>query len=93
MSQRLNPLVAAARVMCNRISLSPLQQKYGKAPMLPAGVLAAGTVLSQPLRPAMPDPNPHPLRFGYIFESRDLTEAEVASLRLHRTGQLVRSDG
>lgn len=45
--------------------------------------LAVGMVLSQPLRPAMPDPDPHPLRFGWSFESLPLTEAQAASVRLH----------
>ncbi len=52
--------------------------------------LAVGTVLSQPLRPALPESSPHPLRYGWLFESAPLSEAEAASVRLHQPSALVR---
>lgn len=92
MSPPLSPLAAAGQVMCNRISLVPLRAQPRRRDLHPVE-LAIGTVLSQPLRPAMPEPSPHPLRFGWIFESLELTDAEQASVKLHSPGSLVRLQG
>ena len=78
---------AAARVLCNRITLGEFSKSK---PVLHVVQLAYGMVLSQPLRPAMPDPNPHPLRFGWYFESLPLTDEQIASVKLRSPGSLVR---
>lgn len=37
----------------------------------------------------MPDPHPHPLKHGWYFESRELTDEEIVSIRSHAPGSLV----
>jgi hypothetical protein len=88
---RPSVLAAAAKVHCNALALAPMRRRYTR-PFVREVELAIGTVLSLPLRPAMPDPHPHPLRFGWLFESRDLTEAEIASVRRHNPLSLVKGD-
>lgn len=84
---RVSPLVAAGRVMCNRLQLGRVKREATRHSIRPVE-LAIGTVLCQPLRPAMPDPNPHPLRWGWEFESLPLSDAEQASVKLHSPGSL-----
>jgi hypothetical protein len=84
----LSPLAAAARVHCNRLQLAQLRSTVKLRP-IPAAQLALGMLLSAPLRPAMPDPNPHPLKYGWVFESAPLTDAEIASVRLHNPQYLT----
>lgn len=86
MQPQLKVLVAAGRVMCNRLALSGLGKNRQFITLVQ---LAYGTVLSQPLRPAMPDPRPHPLRFGWVFESLPLDEQAVASIRKSSPASLV----
>lgn len=85
----LSPLAASARVHCNRLQLGALRSTVKAPRYMRVTELVLGTLLSQPLRPAMPDPNPHPLRFGWYFESSPLSEAEAASVRLHSPDSLV----
>lgn len=89
MNFRASNLSAAVQVANNRVALAALRAKYG-ARQISATDAAIGTVLSQPLRPAMPDPDPHPLRFGWIFESLPLNEREQASVKLHQPAALAR---
>jgi hypothetical protein len=38
----------------------------------------------------MPERNPHPLRFGWVYESAPLSEAQIASVKRHAPDALVR---
>lgn len=87
MSPRPSPLAAAAKVLCNRIWLEPKRKAYG-LPLVHERALAIGTVLSQPLRPAMPDESPHPLRHGWFFEASP-PEHALPSLRATAADFLV----
>lgn len=52
--------------------------------------LAIGTILSQPLRPAKPETNFHPLRFGWYFESLPLDGAAKLSVERRTPASLIR---
>jgi hypothetical protein len=79
----LKPLAVAARVHCNKLQLEQLRSTVKLPSHVHIVQLALGTLLSAPLRPAMPDPSPHPLKYGWIFESAPLSDAGAASVRLH----------
>lgn len=85
----LKPLVAAGRVHCNGLQLSRLRATVKAPRQMHVVQLALGTLLSEPLRPAMPDPNPHPLRFGWYFESLPLDDAQIESVRRHNPASLA----
>lgn len=75
------PICAASRLLAQGMELLPLRKRYGGRLVLPVE-LAIGTVLSRPI-PLTPwkEPHEHPLRFGWVFESRPLHELERLSVR------------